>query len=122
MFDDDPRVRWEYCDVPECEEDPAILGEYMEFQITWTATRVSGWDSLRFAEIEVPGLLGAEPAMAPLEYDGEYVASIVHGSTDITVEGGLSIGASSDQLALNGSTAKFSMYKEALADVPGELP
>lgn len=25
--------------MPDCEKDPATLGEYMEYKLTWTETR-----------------------------------------------------------------------------------
>jgi len=118
-YTEDDKVRWEYCDVPDCEEDPATLGEFMEYKITWTGTRVSNQEALRFAEIEVPGLLGEEPALPTLGYAGDYVASVVHGSTDITILGAVSQGATLDQRALDDNTNKFFMYKQDLADVPG---
>jgi len=117
----DPAMRWEYCDVPDCDDDPATLEEYMEYKITWTATRNPTQLSWQLAEIEVPGLLGEEPIMPTLEYAGDYVASVAHGSTDIYTLGGYTSGSTIDQMALNGSTQKFVMYRDAVTDVPGMI-
>ena len=113
----DPETRWEYCDVPSCEDDPATLEEYSDYKITWVATRSRTEVAWQVAEIEVPGFLGEEKAMPILEYAGNYVASVTHGSTDIYILGGHSSGTT--ELALNGNTQKFSMYRDAVTDVPG---
>lgn len=115
----DPNVRWEYCDVPDCYGDPATLEEYMEYKITWKSTRNPTQLSWQLAEIEVPGLLFEEPIMPILDYAGDYVASVTHGSTDIYTLGGYSSGNAIDRMALNGSTHKFAMFRESVTDVPG---
>lgn len=133
----DAKVRWEYCDVPDCKDDPTTLNEYFEYKITWTATRGRSTSqqsrrlapsnskttttttsttpallsSLQFAEIEVPGLLGDKSPMPTLDYDGEYVPSIISGFVSFSIEilGGFSNGFS-DEMAFDGTTTKFSMY------------
>lgn len=109
-------IRWEYCDVPECVNDPNLLEEYYEYRITWTATRSPDTLSLQMGELEVPGFLGEAPVMSNLDYAGDYVASVVHGSSEIIVEGGSS---SSLNYALNGDTHKFFINRETIDDVPG---
>lgn len=134
----DAKVRWEYCDVPDCKDDPTTLNEYFEYKITWTATRGRSTSqqsrrlapsnskttttttsttpallsSLQFAEIEVPGLLGDKSPMPTLDYDGEYVPSIISGFGGFSIEilGGFSNGFS-DEMAFDGTTTKFSMYR-----------
>lgn len=115
----DPAVRWEYCGIPDCEDDPATLNEYMEYRITWTATRNATSDFLQFGELEVYGLLGAHPVMPTLEYEGDYVSTITNsGETEITLMGGYTTGQ--PNYAINGNTGKFFMYKENATDVaPG---
>ena len=69
-------MRWEYCDVPDCEDDPATLGKYSEYKVTWTATRDPMSLTLQIGEIEVPGLLAEKPGMPILDYAGVYVSSV----------------------------------------------
>ncbi len=128
----DAKVRWEYCDVSDCKDDPTTLNDYLEYKITWTAMRgsvskpgrrlakpvttttstVPSQLSLQIAEIEVPGLIGAAYPMPSVEYDGEYLPSIISiiEGFSISVVGGFCDGFS-DQMAFDGSTAKFSMYR-----------
>lgn len=124
-FTTDAKVRWEYCDVTDCKDDRTALNEYLEYRITWTATRGSAMKtttttsttpeqiSLQIAEIEVPGLLGRASPMPILEYDGEYVPSIISvGNFSITILDGFSDGFS-DNMAFDGTTNKFSMYRDS---------
>jgi hypothetical protein len=93
--------------------------EYVEYKITWTATRNPTQLSLQLAEIEVRGFLGEEAGMPTLGYDGEYVPSVVIGSADIKVVGGYSYGAFYDRQAFDLSTHKFEMYRDSLSVTPG---
>lgn len=99
--------------------DPSSLQGYREYRVTWTDTRNPAQLAWQLAEIEVPGLLGEEPALPTLAYAGDYVASVVHGSTDIFLLDGYSGGNSVDKLALDGTTQKFVMYRDNATDVPG---
>jgi hypothetical protein len=69
----DAGILWEYCDVPNCRDNPGALNAFAEYKITWTAIRNPGQLSLQFAEIEIPGLLGEEHIMPSLELEGEYM-------------------------------------------------
>ena len=108
-----------YTDI-SFENSPSI--EYMEYKITWTELRNPSELAWQLAEIEVPGLLGEAPTMPVLGYVGDYVASVVQGSTDVYLLGGYSSGNAVDQLALDGSTGKFILYRQTAADVPGKCP
>lgn len=112
-------IPWEYCEVPDCRNDPGTLNQYVEYKITWIATRNPTQVSLQLAEIEVPGLLGEERAHTPLEYEGEYVSSVLHGGSQITLVNGYSNGADWDQLSIDRSTQKFEMYRDTLNVTPG---
>ena len=76
----DPSVRWEYCDVPDCVDDPATLGEYSEYRVTWTATRDPESFTLQIGELEIPGMLSEKPVMPVLQHAGVYVSSITRNS------------------------------------------
>ncbi len=114
----DPNVRWEYCNVPDCYDDPAKLNEYMEYKITWTETRSPGQLALQIGEVEVPGLLGDAPVMPDLEYEGDYVAAVTRGSTQIIINGGYTSSVTVDQYALNGNTHKFLMDRDTTEKTP----
>jgi hypothetical protein len=96
-------------------ETPDVLNEYMEYKITWTATRNPAQLLLQFAEIEVFGLLDDEPALPTLEYTGDYVGSVAEGTTDVSLAGG----SGSGQMAVDGDTNKFSMYRDSATATPG---
>lgn len=83
----DASVRWEYCAVPDCENDPASLSEYLEYKITLTATRDPSSPTLQIGELEVPGLLAEKPAMPILDYAGVYVSSITRNTCVCNAEG-----------------------------------
>jgi len=70
---------------------------------------------LQFAEIEVFGLLGDEPALPTLGYTGDYVGSVTEGTTDVSLAGG----SGSGQMAVDGDTNKFSMYRDSATATPG---
>lgn len=110
------------CQGADCENDPATMNNYMEYKLTWTATRNPNQLSLQVAEIEVPGLLWDEPSMPSLEeFTGDYVSSIVQSTTDIALVGGYSTGSDHNLRAIESSTNKFSMHRDTLDDndVPG---
>jgi len=110
---------WEYCNVPICEDDPATLKEYVEYKITWTATRQSNQLSLQLSEIEMPGLLGDEILMQNLTYEGQYVPSVIDVSADIKLLAGYSYGASWNRKTFDFSTHKFEMFRDSMNVTPG---
>lgn len=97
-------------------DDTSTLNEYLEYKITWTATRGTQ-NLLQLAEVEVPGLLGEEPPMPTLDFSGAYVNSIIKGSTEIELVNAYS--SVSLQNALSGNTYKFSMERENAEKDPG---
>lgn len=103
-------------------DDPALLNLYMEYKLTWTATRVSSQATLQLAEVEVPGLLKEAPEMPVLQHSGTYTKSVVHGSTDITLLEGYGGGTTVDRYAFNGNTYKFYMNKNSATSTPGTSP
>jgi len=112
-------MSWEYCDVPECKDDPVTLNLYAEYKITWTATRAPTSAFLQLAEIEIPGLLGVEHAHQSLPYEGEYVPSVLIGSSDVKLENAYSDGASVNKLSVDGSTSKCQMFSTTSTVTPG---
>ncbi len=111
-------VQWEYCDVPVCNDDPGTLKKYAEYRISFT-TRVPSNKYLTFAEIEVPGLLAEEYTHTPLNIEGNYVPSVLAGSSDIKLVNGYSSGHEWDILAVDRSTEKFEMYRDTMNATPG---
>ena len=115
---------WESCDVPVCADDPSTLKKYVEYKISFT-TRLPSSRTLTFAEIEVPGLLAEEYSHVPLNIEGNYVPSVLadsSGSSDIKLVNGYSSGHQWDILAVDGSTEKFEMYRDAINVTPGSCP
>ena len=114
-------IPWEYCDVSECKDDPGTLNQYLDYKITWTATRetLTPTLSLQLAEIEVPGLLGVENAHQSLQYEGEYVPSVLMGSSNVELVNAYSEGASNDQMSVDLHTTKFQMTRTNLSANPG---
>lgn len=117
----DADVPWEYCDVPVCNDDPGTLKKYAEYRITFTS-RVPSNKILTFAEIEVPGLLAEEYTHTPLNIEGNYVPSVLAGSTDVKLVNGYSSGHEGDILAVDRSTQKFEMFRDAVNATPGSCP
>jgi hypothetical protein len=112
-------IPWEYCDVPVCKDDPGTLNQYAEYKITWTATRTPTFGFLQLAEIEIPGLLGAEHAHQSLPYEGEFVPSVLVGSSNVELVNAYSDGASVDRLSVDGSSTKFQMSRTTSDVTPG---
>ena len=112
-------MSWEYCDVPVCKDDPGTLKQYAEYKITWTATRTPTSLFLQLAEIEIPGLLGVEHAHQYLPYEGEYVPTVLIGSSDVKLVNAYSAGAPVDWLSVDRSTSKFQMSRTTSVVTPG---
>lgn len=124
-FTTDPGMETEYCDVPDCVDDPTTIGQFMEYKITWDATRLDTSATLQVGEIEIPGLLFEEALPAPVTFTGTFVRSILDRCapgcgyyTGVGIIGG-EVAIGYPYYTAMGTTHKFAMNRDIVDGVPG---